>query len=84
MKTEENQTTKKPCSMNDFKKHHKRRKIGFGITIITIGSLLLINEIYPNCINFSYVWPSLLILGGLKAIFTSNRYCHTHHSHRCC
>jgi hypothetical protein len=81
MKTEENQTIEKGCNKEQFKKLHKRRKIGFGITIITIGSLLLINEIYPNCINLNYVWPSLLILGGLKAIFNTNRHCHTH---KCC
>jgi hypothetical protein len=78
MKTEENKTEEKVCNKEDYKKHFKRKKIGFGITIIALGSLLLINEIYPNCINFNYVWPSLLILGGLKAIFKPIRQCHPH------
>jgi hypothetical protein len=59
--------------MNECKKNHKRRKMGFGIFAIIIGSLLLVNQIYPNYINFHYVWPSLLIVIGVKSIFKSRR-----------
>jgi hypothetical protein len=57
--------------MNECKKNHKRRKMGFGIFAIILGSLLLVNQIYPNSINFHFVWPSFLILIGLKSIFKS-------------
>lgn len=59
--------------MNECKKNHRRRKMGFGIFAIILGTLLLINQVYPNCINFHYVWPSLLILVGIKSIFKALR-----------
>lgn len=66
--------------MNECKKNHKRRKMGFGIFAIILGSLLLVNQIYPNSINFHYVWPSFLILIGLKSIFKSRN----HSVSKCC
>ena len=59
--------------MNECKKNHKRRKMGFGIFAIILGSLLLVNQIYPDSINFHYVWPSLLIVIGVKSIIKSRR-----------
>jgi len=59
--------------MNECKKNHKRRKMGFGIFAIILGSLLLVNQIYPNCINFHYILPSFLILIGVKSIIKSRR-----------
>lgn len=66
--------------MNECKKNHKRRKMGFGIVAIILGSLLLVNQIYPNSINFHYVWPSFLILIGIKSIFKSRN----HSMSKCC
>ncbi|MBI1838161.1 MAG: hypothetical protein HYR91_12935 [Flavobacteriia bacterium] len=60
--------------MNECKKNHKRRKIGFGIFTIILGLLLLVNQIYPNSINFHYVWPSFLIVLGIKSILNSRRH----------
>ena len=54
--------------------------MGFGIFAIILGSLLLVNQIYPDSINFHYVWPSLLIVIGVKSIIKSRR----HSISKCC
>lgn len=43
----------------------------FGIGIVVIGLFLLIEQIFPNLINFrwSFVWPIALILIGIAIIF---------------
>ena len=43
----------------------------FGIGIVIVGLLLLVEQIFPNFINFrwSFIWPVALILVGIAIIF---------------
>jgi phage shock protein C len=47
----------------------------FGIGIVIIGLLLLVEQIFPNFINFrwSFIWPVALILVGIAIIFRKRR-----------
>lgn len=78
MKTE-NSITPENIDTSNCEKFYRRKKYGFGIMAILIGSVLLINVIHPHLIDTKFIWPIVIILVGLKWIICSkhsNKHCH--------
>ena len=54
---------------------HKFKKLG-GWVLVIVGKVLLLNEFYPNMMNYDIIWPILIILLGIKLIFKPKRSDH--------
>ena len=50
----------------------------FGIALITIGGIFLLNNLgYFDNVNFSLIWPSLLMIAGILLIVKPTYQCLT-------
>ena len=73
------ESKKQKCQTN-----HKKSMKGFGLVVVAVGAMLLTNAIHPNLFHMKFVWPIVIILVGLKWIF-SPKSCHPcgHHRGKC-
>lgn len=53
-------------------KRRGRRGVGFGIVLVLIGVLLLVNEFVPG-VDVWRFWPLLIVAAGLSAVFKGVR-----------
>lgn len=67
----ENNTQQQETPSKDIKKHDRNRTI-YGIILIVLGGLFLLDRMVPR-IHFRDIWPILLILIGVIMILNNYR-----------
>lgn len=60
------------CVQEDIAKQRARRRTFFGIALILIGILFLIDKIFPD-FDFSNYWPVLLLILGAYILLKSKK-----------